>query len=127
MGTAGDFIVKVQGFVGNPQDFIDWEMASQDQHRMNAYQFDFVRQLKKARPTPPLTTCRNVCEENTCEKDASNTLSANEVPSCSSACYIRELGVSKQECLRYCKREAFSGCRFPAMVKRHPLKASRVT
>jgi len=108
--TAGDFIVKVQGYVGNPQDFIDWEMAAQDQHRMNAYQFDFVRQLKKARPTPPLTACRNVCEESTCEKDASNTLGATQMLGCSNACYVRELGVSKQECLRYCNRGGLSGC-----------------
>jgi len=77
---------------------------------MNAYQFDFVRQLKKARPTPPLTKCRNVCEENTCEKDASNTLSSHEILGCSNACYMRELGVSKQECLRHCNRRGGSGC-----------------
>merc|ERR1711953_1514495 len=53
--TAGDFIVKVQGYVGDPQDFIDWEMANREQPRMNAYQFDYVRQLKRARPNCALS------------------------------------------------------------------------
>merc|ERR1719219_840649 len=58
--TAGDFIIKVQGFVGDPQDFIDWEMANREQPRMNAYQFNFVRQLKQALPksTCSATTTR---------------------------------------------------------------------
>merc|ERR1712142_1306384 len=47
--TAGDFILKIQGYAGDPQDFVDWDMANQDQPRMNAFQFDFIRQLKHAR------------------------------------------------------------------------------
>jgi len=107
--TAGDFIVKVQGFAGRPEDFIDRE-AARDQHRMNAYQFDFVRQLKKAKTTPPLEECRNSCEKNTCEQDAHNTFSSHEMLSCANACYMRELGVTKDECLRSCDRGGGSGC-----------------
>merc|ERR1719325_164646 len=47
--TAGDFILKVQGYAGDPQDFVDWDMTNQDQPRMNAFQFDFIRQSKHAR------------------------------------------------------------------------------
>lgn len=40
--------MKIQGYAGDPRDFIDWEMANREQPRMNAYQFDYVRQLKRA-------------------------------------------------------------------------------
>jgi len=46
--SAGDFIIKFKGFHGNPGDFIDWDLASRDQPRMEAYQFDLIRQLKRA-------------------------------------------------------------------------------
>jgi len=39
--------VKIQGYAGDPQDFLSWQMANREQPRMKAYQFDFVRQLKR--------------------------------------------------------------------------------
>jgi len=85
--TAGDFILKVQGYVGDPQDFIDWDMANQDQPRMNAYQFDFVRQLKRARKGSEervVELCQSKSTSLTCPEGSDVAIISASVRCCNS-------------------------------------------
>merc|ERR1719204_1739288 len=85
--TAGDFILKVQGYVGDPQDFIDWDTADQEQPRMNAYQFDFVRQLKRARKGSEervVELCQSKSTSLTCPEGSDVAIISASVRCCNS-------------------------------------------
>ena len=62
---------------------------------------------------------------NTCEEDAHNTESSDQMLSCSNACYMRHIGVSNSECLGHCDRHGQSGCHLTTQDVRFSMCSSR--
>merc|ERR1712141_671440 len=57
-----------------------------------------------------LDKCLDLCKEDVCNDGLDFVKGCNQMYSCSHACKIRELGVTKDECKRHCNRDGQSGC-----------------
>merc|ERR1711953_1417010 len=57
-----------------------------------------------------LDECISVCDMNTCEEGGHNTMSSDQMLSCTNACFMRHIGVSNGECMGHCDRHGQSGC-----------------
>ena len=57
-----------------------------------------------------MEVCIAQCKKNACEPDIDERKGCNQMYSCSHACKMRQLGVSKATCSKECIRNAESGC-----------------
>ena len=57
-----------------------------------------------------LNKCVKACKKLACAPDDDLSKGCNQMYSCSHACMIRHLGVSKAQCVEHCDRNGSSGC-----------------